>query len=204
MSDLRTRFAGSNDIDSIASLHKGAFPGFFLSLMGERFLGEYYRLVLEGDDGIVLVGEDEGGLVGFVAGSVDPAGFYRRMSANKFRLILPIVAAAIRRPVLLGRIVFNIRKIRREGRSGNLYEQSTAELTSIAVDPRCGGRGVGGGLLTAFLEYTRELESKKVRLTTDTDDNDPVNAFYVANGFLLCDTKVTSRGRRMNVYEIDL
>jgi hypothetical protein len=63
---------------------------------------------------------------------------------------------------------------------------------------------VGSQLLAAFLEELRTRGIKSVNLTTDQQDNDQVNAFYLAQGFRCTRTFVTPEGRTMNEYVLKL
>src|SRR5690606_7881749 len=86
------RPARPEDLGAIARLHVAAFPGAFLSLLGERFLRRYYRLVLESLHGRLLVAADDGAaepLAGFVAGTLDPAAFRGVLRSAKLELGAP-------------------------------------------------------------------------------------------------------------------
>ena len=203
MSNLEVRPANTGDISAIVVLHERAFEGFFLTMMGPQFLALYYELVIESEDGVLLIGSHGDQIVGFVAGSVDPAGLYQRMSNNKLRFAVPLARALIRRPILLSWALVNVRKVRHAGRSDSIYGKDVAELTSIAVDPCQGGHGIGGGLVDAFLWRVRDLGMQGVSLTTDAINNESVNAFYAQKGFQLIETQNTSGVRPMNVYKIE-
>ena len=73
---------------------------------------------------------------------------------------------------------------------------------SIAVDPNAAGRGIGKLLIDAFLEEMKRRGVLSVSLTTDRDDNEPVNTFYRNRGFWLTRQFVTPEGRWMNEYLI--
>jgi len=201
MKSIVARKADGRDIPAIAALHARAFRGFFLAELGSRFLTEYYKLVHGGIDGVLIVAEIDGRLSGFVSGTLRPAVFYGRMSANRRRLAGPLLRALLVRPRLLPRIVHNILRVRKEAGAD---PRDCAELTSIAVDPECGGQGLGRVLVDSFLADAAGAGATRVRLTTDADDNDRVNEFYRNRGFRLEEVKAAVRGRRMNVYVIDL
>lgn len=204
MSNLVVRSANTGEIATIVVLHERAFEGYFLTMMGPKFLALYYELVIESDDGVIIVGSHGGRIVGFVAGSVDPAGFYQRMSSNKLRFVMPLARALIRRPILLSRALFNVRKVRNAGRGDSMYGHDVAELTSIAVDPDQSGLGIGGVLVDAFLSHVRDLGMLGVSLTTDAINNESVNAFYTKKGFQLIETQNASGERPMNIYKVEL
>lgn len=59
---------------------------------------------------------------------------------------------------------------------------STMEISTLYVQPRHHGRGVGRLLLEQGLNYARDTESPSVWLTTNSE-NAPAIAFYLKQGF---------------------
>jgi ribosomal protein S18 acetylase RimI-like enzyme len=136
--------------------------------------------------------------VGFVTGFAESARFYAFYRERRWRLITALAPALLRRPWLVFRAAGNARRIAREqGGAG------AVELSSIAVDPARGGRGIGSDLLRAFVAEAARRGARSVVLTTDAHGNDPVNAFYLREG--LRRDQVLRHGRReMILYRIDL
>jgi ribosomal protein S18 acetylase RimI-like enzyme len=197
VNESRTRSARITDIDTIATVHEAAFAGFFLARMGAGFLRAYYRLVMDYPGGLLLVSEDETGVDGFVSGFVDPAGFYGYMVHKRRHLLWPTLCAILRRPVLLPRALFNRRRI--EAVVGTT-EPDRCELSSIGVLPVTAGRGLGSALVEAFCEEAGRRGCRRVDLTTDAEDNDDVNAFYLRCGFVMERSFLSGGKRRMNGY----
>jgi GNAT superfamily N-acetyltransferase len=75
---------------------------------------------------------------------------------------------------------------------------------SIAVRPGAAGKGTGRELVAAFGAAMAGRGVKEYSLTTDRDDNDRVNQFYLKLGFRLAGTFVTPEGRAMNEYVMTL
>lgn len=71
-------------LDAIVQIHLAAFQGFFLESMGERFLKELYRGFLVEPSGLCLVVIDRKDVVGFVAGTTQPEGFFRRLLRRRW------------------------------------------------------------------------------------------------------------------------
>lgn len=70
----------TEDIDQVVAVHLANFPGFFLSFLGPHFLSLYYLGICSALEGIGFVYSNSvGELVGFVAGSSNPRGFYSRL-----------------------------------------------------------------------------------------------------------------------------
>jgi len=194
---VKIKEASYKDIYRIVEIHRKAFPNFFLTLLGDEFLKEYYELVLTYDKGIFLVAEKDGCLLGFAAGFLEPQNFYKLFKKYKLRLGLKIISALIKRPRLVSRIFANFRRVNRLSNDGNI---DRSELASIAVDPAFSGQGIGKLLVKSFIDSSKKLGAKFVYLTTDAKNNDAVNYFYLSMGFKLYKTFMAAPDRAMNEY----
>lgn len=196
------RAEGLGCLDEIVSVHVEAFPGFFMTLLGPRFLCEYYRCVGDYAQGVLLSESGEQGCIGFVAGFVDPASFYRELRHRRVRLGLTASAGIIARPQRLITLLANYR--RACGAAHQATEPSTAELSSLAVRPSAVGRGVGSRLVHRFIVAAGDHGADRVILTTDANDNDVVNEFYQGLGFTCVRSFEARRGRLLNEYMIEI
>lgn len=206
VSELSTRHADAGDLPAIARVHGAAFPGFFLTLLGPAFLRAYYAAVLDFDGGCLLVAEQNGRILGLVAGFVDPKRFYRKMARRKAKFFLPALGGAIRHPSILLRLAQRVWSVigGRRGEEASDHGPASCELSSIAVHPEAGHHGVGKMLVSAFLEVARQRGAIHVYLTTDAQENDAINAFYRRAGFNLARCLDAAGGRPMNEYVFPL
>jgi len=193
------RGARVEDLAAIVSIHQKAFRHFFLTRLGADFLRVYYGLVLQYDSGIVLVGEREGSLQGFVCGFVDPAEFYRLMWRRKAMFVLPALPALLRQPSLAMRVLHGVQRIQT---SASLGSERSCELSSIAVAPEASGCGMGKTLVRTFLERSWSMNAECVYLTTDADANEHANTLYREAGFQQARRFLQCKGRWMNEYVI--
>jgi ribosomal protein S18 acetylase RimI-like enzyme len=190
------------DLDEVVRIHVEAFPGFFLSQLGSRFLREYYRSVAEYPNGILLVQRDDGTCAGFVAGFLDPASFYTELRRRRARLGIAALAGIAGRP---GRLVTLLANYRRTGGAARQeIGRATAELSSIAVRPSASGRGTGRTLVQRFVAAAGALGARWVTLTTDAEGNDAVNAFYLGLGFERVRAVEARPGRILNEYRFEI
>ena len=191
----------TSDIATVVAAHLASFPGFFLSFLGPRFLSVYYRGIVTASEGIALVFVDPGNVpAGFVAGSANPQGFYKRLLKNSwFKFGLACFVPVLKRPSAIKRI---LRAFTHP--SSNPPGTDVAGLYSIGVLPALQGTGAGKKLVRAFLEEAGARGCKNVFLTTDRDNNETVNQFYAGLGFSIKQQYITPEGRRMNEYWIDL
>lgn len=188
---------GMADINAVVDVHLRSFPGFFLTVLGPRFLGQLYRGIVEDRAGILYIAKDGNRLQGFAAGTLEPAGFYSRLIRDRLvGFALASIGPLLRNPGIFLRLW---RAFRKPTESRTLPEK-TALLMSIAVDPAVQHRGLGKTLVEVFCEACAKQGAQRVLLTTDNDGNDNVNRFYARLNFVLVRNFITPEGRAMNEY----
>ena len=152
--------------------------------MGASFIKAYYNVVLEyqGSIAYVYVGKNNS-IEGFVVGFVEPATFYKKFIRSSLQFVLPTLLAIIQNPKLLIKIFENISRVISSKTGPNSVEEDkyTAELSSIAVNSYA--KGTGSLLTKAFVKDVWSRGLKNITLTTDYEDNDLVNSFYIKQGF---------------------
>lgn len=189
-----------DDIMGVVGIHLKSFQGFFLTFLGPRFLCELYAGVLDDQSGILFVSFDADRLTGFVAGTSEPAGFYRRLLRRRWwRFALASIVPILKNPLIIPRLW---RALRKPQDIPN--QKNTGTLMSIAVSPEAQGTGLGRVLVSTFLEEAKRQGLECVDLTTDKNNNDYVNQFYQRMGFRCSRTLITPEGREMNEYVIKL
>jgi ribosomal protein S18 acetylase RimI-like enzyme len=139
------------DAEAVAALHARLITEGFLSSLGPRFLARLYRRIARTEDCFILVAEEGGAPVGFIAGSLALSRLYRSF------LLRDGVAAFLSAPVRLTSALPRVLETLRHGGHGPAV--SGAELLAVAVDPAWRGRHVGQRLVAGFLG---ELERRHV------------------------------------------
>ena len=183
----------------IVRIHCESFQGFFLTVLGTKFLSCLYEEIQRDSTGILICHRDGERVVGFVAGTTMPVSFYRRLLVRRWwRFAWAAVMPTVRRPWIIPRLV---NAFRRPGEAAT-HGVECAELMSVAVDPGMQGLGVGRQLVQEFLRESRQRGSREVVLTTDALGNEPVRAFYEQLGFRLRKMFRTAQGREMCLYGI--
>lgn len=189
-----------DDVEDVIVIHLRAFPGFFLSQLGPTVLRVLYGELLRDGTGICFVCRSNGRIIGFVAGTVDPRGFYMRLLRNRcLRLAVSSFGAIFRIPGAVPRLLNAFRRTRAEG-----HGSGCGLLMSIAVDPEFQGIGRGRALACHFLRACRARGLSAVHLFTDRLQNNDVNRFYLALGFEVSQVITSDHGRLMNDYRITL
>lgn len=188
-----------HDVPAVVDLHLRAFPGFFLSFLGPRFLTALYRATIDLGE-IALVAVVGGKVTGLAMGSSQPGSFFRRL--RRVRLLEFAAAslpAIIRRPGIVLRL---LRALRRPSEAAKA--PGTATLLSLAVDPAAQTRGIGRMLVRAFVGECELRAACRVDLTTDKFENQQANVFYVRMGFRVAREITTPEGRVLYEYELDI
>ena len=69
-------------IKRLTILHKRAFPSFFLTQLGTMFIRTLYSGYLEDKDSGIIVAEDNGVIIGFIAYSLNYSRFFKFLIRN--------------------------------------------------------------------------------------------------------------------------
>jgi len=143
---MNIRLATVEDSVQIAEIHKKEINQGFLSELGDAFLAEFYRAIIQSPGGFCVVAEDEERVIGFISGCERIGGFYKFFfkthTVKALRILLPKV--------------FNV------GRVKKIFEtlfyprkeknMPSAELLTIAVESAYQGKGIARPLFGAFVE----------------------------------------------------
>lgn len=189
------REARRDDLEAVVEVHLASFSGFFLSTLGPRFLREFYAALIDHPGGVLLVGVNDGDVVGFVGGAREQVGFYADLLAGrKWRFVWAALPAVMRRPSVGRRVV------RGRQRAEGVDTLAGPCLMTIGVRPQREGGGVGRALVAGFEAELRSLGESTYCLTTDADNNDRTNDFYRRLGMHKRRVLETPEGRRLNEF----
>lgn len=183
-------------INDIVTIHLNTFTGFFLTFMGRGFLNQMYRSYCNHGESGLLVAEDNGKAIGFLAYSGNFSGLYKFMI--KTRLISfgwYSIGAFFRRPSAFMHIIkafFKPSEVKRE--------EKYVELSSIGVDPTVKSTGVGSLLIDELKTIIDFDKYAYITLETDAINNDGPIHFYEKNGFVRERMYETDEGRKMYEY----
>lgn len=191
---LNIRKARETDIDTIVDIHIAAFPHFFLSQLGSKFITLYYNSVRKHKEGVLLVCEKDGEIIGLCAGTLLSSGFNTKLiKSNLFRYGVESLKLLFTNPKSLIHLMMNMKKENPSiGDDGNY-----AELLSIAVNPKVQRSGAGRAMVLALEEEIKKSGGKRLSLTTDYEDNDKAIVFYKSLGYEPWYDFVTYPNRRM-------
>lgn len=183
-------------VNDIVEIHLNTFKGFFLTFMGRGFLKQMYSSYCEHEESGLLVAEENGSVVGFLAYSGDFSGLYKFMI--KTRLIQFVwfsMGAFFRCPKSFMHIIRAFLKPNEVKR-----EENYIELSSIGVAPSIKNNGIGSQLIDNLKEKVNFNKFAYITLETDVINNDNVIRFYEKNGFMRERMFETESGRKMFEY----
>ena len=183
-------------LNAIVELHIETFKGFFLSSMHKGFLRTLYKSFAEHKSSELLVADEEGEPIGFIAYSWDTTGVYRYMLWRHF---FPFVwysfLSFIKRPCIFGKL-FGALKMPSQSKRDEHY----CKVFSLGVRSDRQGIGVGTALFDELKQKVDFSKYSYITLETDAKDNEMANTFYKNNGMTLSSVYVTPEGRVMNKY----
>lgn len=183
-------------IDEIVTIHLNTFTGFFLTFMGRGFLKQMYQSYCDHEESGLLVAEEDGRSIGFLAYSSNFSGLYKFMI--KTRLVQfgwYSVGAFFRRPSAFMHIISAFLKPGEAKR-----EEKYVELSSIGVDPNVKSKGIGSKLIEQLKKQVDFEKYAYIALETDAVDNEGAIHFYEKNGFIRERMFETDEGRKMYEY----
>jgi glycosyltransferase involved in cell wall biosynthesis/ribosomal protein S18 acetylase RimI-like enzyme len=162
------------DAGFAALLHATSIVEGFLPTLGTGFLRRLYRTVARHPGSILLVAEQDGRPVGFLAGTEDVGVLYKEFSLRD-GLVAGLMAAP--------RLVVSWRKVWETLRYPVAEaDHPRAELLAMAVDPIARGRGVGRRLVEELLEELSRRGVRQARVMV-ASNNPRAIGLYEAAGF---------------------
>jgi ribosomal protein S18 acetylase RimI-like enzyme len=191
-----TREARPDDVSAIASLHRLAFPDYFLTHLGARFLQLFYREFVNGQDSFCVVAVQGERLIGVTAATLNSAALYRRFYRNRFPQLAAIVLTQwlrngyVRREIgkralhvgLAFRALIPKHAAKRD--LANRDSGVSCRLLSIAVHPDSRGQGVASRLTFHLFGLLRARDVNRVGLSV-FPENTVAMRFYRKNGWLV-------------------
>ena len=113
MANIRFRLAKPSDAKQIAYVHlhiRDKYDQGFFAQVNYSFLKQYYKVMLNDPNEVIVCAEDENGLiVGFSSGSLDASKQMKSMRDNKFSFLWPLFTSAISNPTLI--IIMSLLKV---------------------------------------------------------------------------------------------
>lgn len=117
------RLAKPSDAKQIAYVHyhiRDKYDKGFFANVNMRFLRQYYQVMLDDPNEIIVCAEDiNGKIVGFSSGSLDSAKQMETMRQHKFSFVLPYLVSAMSNPSIIKGGIDRLRSTK--GETNNKY-----------------------------------------------------------------------------------
>lgn len=161
----------------VALLHQQGIAQGFLSTLGPEFLALLYRAIDAEASAVLLVREEEGRVVGFVAGAHGLGPVYRSLLRHPLAL-----AWSLRAALLSPRRLLRMLEVLRYGtRRAPDLQLPQAELLSLAVEPAWRRQGVAEALYRQLAAAFRAQGTREFRIVVG-DALAAAQAFYLGMG----------------------
>ncbi len=186
----------SCEISEIVSIHVEAFPDFFLTKLGKDVLYQFYYYLVNDYNTISYCVKKNGMIIGFVLASFHANGLYKRIFFRGFlNFFPPIFLSFLKNPSLFKRMLISFISTGKH----KTPQSQAASILSICVRPDNAGKGIGKMLIDKLENELILHNVDSYYLTTDADNNELTNNFYLKNNFQLYSTFWQGK-RSMNLY----
>ncbi|MDE3086939.1 MAG: GNAT family N-acetyltransferase [Acidobacteriota bacterium] len=171
------RPATAGDAAEVARLHATCISDGFLSSLGEAFLTRLYRRMSTAEGSFLFVAVTEGGVAGFVAGTVST----RALFSTFLRRDGP--AVVLHSGLTMLRSWRHVLETLRHGSSSPSGARADGELLAIAVGPACRREGVGAQLVERLLGEMAGRGARTVEVVVGADNAGAISMYRRA-GFV--------------------
>ena len=206
MANIRFRLAKPSDAKQIAYVHlhiRDKYDQGFFALVNYYFLKQYYKVMLNDPNEVIVCAEDENGLiVGFSSGSLDASKQMKSMRDNKFSFLWPLFTSAISNPKLIKAAIDRFKSTK--GESNNHYVSSKGARGEYwgwlpnRKDPE-----VAISMNDMFMSIMKTLGVKDLFIEVDTI-NKQIFKFHKINGAKVVSTFTLPDGRERTEMVYDL
>lgn len=168
------RLAEKKDTKDVAKIHKEEIKESFLSSLPMAFLEKLYSAVIEND--FIIVAEDGGIIVGFMAGTADIKKLYSVFLKRYFFHSVVVLFFKIFNFSALKKIIENLLYPKKE------QDLPKAELLTVAVKKEFQGKGLAGEMLDLFQQEMQKRGTDVFKVIVG-EGLKPAIKFYEKSGF---------------------
>lgn len=204
MTILKFRLAKKTDADSLAIIHLicGKIqPDGFMHQLGLSFLNTYYRILLDEKNSVIVVAEDENGLLhGFCSGSLAAEEHHVELKRNRLKLAFSLIPAILKSPKILKKILARNRFIETSGQSTSFGTSHGTRSEYWAWRPESKNLIMSILLYKTWLNIVFELGSTSIKGEVDSL-NKYVLKMHKILGASIIDELNLSDGRKRIIIE---
>lgn len=190
---MKVRLANRKDCPKVAKIHFQEIKFGFLNQLGEKFLGYFYKAMVNSSNAFLVVVEDNESIIGFISGSTNLNKFYKEF-VKKY---------ALRSFFIFLKRIFNVSIFKKafETMKYSRKEEGMpqAELLSIAVSKEFHGKGVAQTLLERFISEMKTRGVDKLKVVVG-ESLVGANRFYKKSGFEFHSKNYVHKDKPSNIY----
>ena len=168
------------DVPRVAELHHAAMGNSLWAKLGQRFLCELYRGLINNDRFLGFVYEEDGRIAGFIAGSSDASAMMRETFKKAWFLLGPSALPNALRPDVLRHLATTARYFAQS--DSVLAEAVPAESIFCSFEPGLRGKRISGHINKVLFDELLARGVPKVKITTEID-NEGANRQLSSWGF---------------------
>ncbi len=157
------------DIERVAFLHYKAMGNSLWAQLGQRFLREIYRGLVNNHHFLGFVYEEEGQIEGFIAGSTNSSSMMRRVFITRAPRLTIAAILGLREPAVAKQLLQTARYFSLS--SENLDSNVSAESLFCSFTPKLRGKRISGHINKVLFDTLYAKGHKQVKITTETDNN---------------------------------
>ena len=188
------------DAPRVAELHHAAMGNSLWAKLGQRFLRNLYRQLVDSPAFLAFVYEEDGDVRGFIAGSSDPEHMMGDVFKRSWFLLGTAAAPALYKPAVLTKLLETARYFKASG--NDQLNGVTAESLFCSFERDLRGKRVSGHINKILFDELLARGHKAVKITTEVD-NEGANRQLLSWGFE-DRHRFTFYGKEMVTYVLDL
>jgi hypothetical protein len=189
------------DVDRVAELHQAAMGNSLWAKLGQRFLSQLYRGLINNRRFLGFVYEEDGRVRGFIAGSTDAGAMMNEVFKSSWFLLGPAAFPRALQPGVLRHLLTTARYF---AASDSVLEDQpvAAESLFCSFEPDLRGKRVSGHINKVLFDDMLARGIEAVKITTEVD-NEGANRQLQSWGFV-DRGHFTFYGKDMVTYVLDL
>ena len=170
----RIRAIEHRDCERLAEMHSQAMGNSLWAQLGERFLLELYRGLIDSPYFLGFVYEErdaqsEQQILGFIAGSTDTDRMFKSLFRKRYALLaLSAGPALLRRPLLLKKLLQTHKYSRM---STETADTIPGESLFCSFEPQLRGKRISGHINKVLFDELLARGHRRVKISTETDNN---------------------------------
>jgi hypothetical protein len=200
--DIRIIPMETRHVGAVVRIHEVAFPGYFLTFLGSRFLWLLYTEILKtaGNSSIVAWSNERQETVGFAVSVASQESFYTRLVRQRLSAFaFAALGAAIRKPRIIPRL-FRALKYPSMSREA----PADACFLSMGVLPDMRGHRIAQRMTSGMMALLKSQGVESVLFVIDRDVNPRAKKFHYRFGAKKVREYQTPEGRWMEDLVLDL